>query len=123
MPYKDKVKASAAVMRHYYANKEVYMERNKKARKAKAEYIQKLKDVPCMDCNGVYPRYVLEFDHREEKLYNISQMSNLGWATIKKEITKCDVICANCHAIRTYLRSVGEKANAVDLNPAVQQDL
>ena len=119
MPYKDKSKASAAVMRHYYANKEAYLERNRRTRRAKAAYIQKLKDVPCTDCGGTFPRYVLQFDHKGDKLYNISQMSNLGWSTIDKEVAKCDVVCANCHVTRTHFRSVGETANAVGLNPTV----
>jgi hypothetical protein len=27
-----------------------------------------------------------------------------SWAAIKKEISKCEVVCANCHRIRTHKR-------------------
>jgi NAD-dependent dihydropyrimidine dehydrogenase PreA subunit len=61
----------------------------------------------CMDCKGSFPYYVLQFDHRptETKLANVSHLMRFGknehaWA----EIEKCDVVCANCHAIRTHER-------------------
>ena len=59
----------------------------------------------CMDC-GVTNPIVLDFDHLKDKKYNISRMIHDGfsWAAIKKEIEKCEVVCANCHRIRTYTR-------------------
>ena len=47
---------------------------------------------------------VLEFDHvRGEKSGNISEMIASGHsiARLQTEIEKCDVVCANCHRIRT----------------------
>lgn len=57
---------------------------------------------PCIGCGNNDPR-VLEFDHRDpaEKRQNVSDMLDLSWKTIKDEIDKCDVRCANCHKIRT----------------------
>lgn len=58
---------------------------------------------PCVDCGERDP-VVLEFDHvRGEKKYNISDMPRGGFAlsTLKAEIEKCDVRCANCHRRRT----------------------
>ena len=58
---------------------------------------------PCMDC-GLTDLLVLEFDHREpkDKLKNISSLLSGGSITqIKKELEKCDVVCANCHRRRT----------------------
>lgn len=59
----------------------------------------------CMDC-GLKPKYsqVLEFDHRpdEEKLFHISDRMMSGTIDdLLAEIAKCDVVCANCHRIRT----------------------
>jgi hypothetical protein len=63
---------------------------------------------PCFDCKMSDMR-VLEFDHvRGKKLFNIMSMVNKGlkkWEDILKEIKKCDVVCANCHRIRTVKRA------------------
>lgn len=60
---------------------------------------QYLKDNPCVDC-GESDIVVLEFDHRDrsDKLANISAMvQSYSLESVKKEIAKCDVRCANCH--------------------------
>lgn len=61
-----------------------------------------LKDHSCVDCGENDP-IVLEFDHRENKSYNISHMVQAGfaWAKIMEEIEKCDIRCANCHRRKT----------------------
>jgi transcription elongation factor Elf1 len=70
---------------------------------------QKLVDLKtasgCKDC-GETNHIVLDFDHLRDKKYNISRMVHDGfsWAAIKKEIAKCEVVCANCHRIRTHNR-------------------
>ena len=58
---------------------------------------------PCVDC-GASDIAILEFDHRDpaEKRMEIASLaSNAGWATVLREIEKCDVRCANCHRRRT----------------------
>lgn len=59
----------------------------------------------CVDC-GIKNHIVLDFDHLRDKKYNISRMIHDGfsWKAIKKEIEKCEVVCANCHRVRTYMR-------------------
>jgi hypothetical protein len=46
----------------------------------------------------------MDFDHvRGSKAGNVSEM--IGSATVMAlltEIAKCDVVCANCHRLRTY---------------------
>jgi hypothetical protein len=61
---------------------------------------------PCVDCGETDP-VVLEFDHvRGKKRASIARMvSNLySVDSIKKEIAKCEVRCANCHRRRTSKR-------------------
>lgn len=56
-----------------------------------------------MDC-GIRDPIVLTHDHRDpqDKYKKISEMiTNNSWERIEQEIAKCDVVCANCHAIRT----------------------
>jgi len=84
--------------------------RRHKSFSIKSEYIGKLKDVPCMDCGVRYPLFVMDFDHREkkDKIENIARMRIRNWSMvkIKLEIEKCDIVCANCHRIRTYGKSL-----------------
>lgn len=58
----------------------------------------------CKIC-GINNPVVLEFDHRdsENKSFDISQgVSNgYGWERLLSEMDKCDVLCANCHRIKT----------------------
>ena len=57
---------------------------------------------PCISCGESDP-VVLEFDHRDPtlKFKNIAAMSSHSINTLKAEIEKCDVLCANCHARKT----------------------
>jgi hypothetical protein len=60
-----------------------------------------------MDCARSFPPYCMDFDHcRGEKVYELSKMANLMYSkvTIDIEIAKCDLVCANCHRIRTHER-------------------
>lgn len=104
MPSRDQAKNRAAVKRHYDSHPEYYREKNAKARKRKADFIRSKRDVPCHDCGQTYPWYVMEFDHREEKGYNLARMNSQSWLRINAELVKCDVVCANCHCVRTHER-------------------
>lgn len=61
----------------------------------------------CADCgysNKDFP-LTLDFDHvRGKKLFNIAAFNGVGWERIKKEIEKCDIVCSNCHRIRSQKR-------------------
>lgn len=61
----------------------------------------------CMDC-GLFPDVpeVLEFDHRpdEKKSFGLAQIMGKSLDQIEAEMNKCDVVCANCHRVRTVLR-------------------
>lgn len=75
----------------------------------KQEYKRKLAELKekagCTDC-GVKNHIILDFDHLRDKKYNISRMVHDGfsWRAILKEIDKCEIVCANCHRIRTHNR-------------------
>jgi hypothetical protein len=61
-----------------------------------------------MDCGFRGHFEALQFDHLRDKVGNVSEMVARGFSLerLKKEIEKCQVVCANCHAIRTYNRRV-----------------
>lgn len=93
--------------KHYLANKEQYLERNLKNRVIRREFIINYKKRPCEDCDIEYPYYVMDLDHRpdEVKLYEPHKLAvSVGMDTIKAELQKCDVVCANCHRLRTASR-------------------
>ena len=65
------------------------------------------KSKPCMDCGRTYPHYVMDFDHvRGTKDMNVSAGARNGWSPerLQTEIGKCELVCANCHRIRTFTR-------------------
>ena len=61
----------------------------------------------CIDCGYAAHAEALQFDHtRNDKKGNVSDLirSDYSWATIVTEMNKCEVRCANCHAVRTSQR-------------------
>jgi hypothetical protein len=72
-------------------------------------------NIPCPDCKQSYPSCVMDFDHRpgETKAFEISQMlGKVSMETLEAEIAKCDIVCANCHRIRTHRRKLEKELEA-----------
>ena len=74
--------------------------------------INSAKDVPCTDCGIKYDSEVMDLDHvRGKKLFDVS----LGYGRVMamnkilEEIKKCEVVCSNCHRIRTRDRRLSKK--------------
>ena len=91
---------------HYARNKEVYKSNSRKWKfERKKVFYTWLKTKQCVDC-GISDIRVLEFDHvRGKKSFDISRkISGLLFEELKKEISKCDIVCSNCHKIRTAER-------------------
>jgi hypothetical protein len=67
--------------------------------------VRAMKNAPCKDCCVKYHFSAMEFDHvRGDKLFDISKHKHYGKDKVLAEIAKCDLVCANCHRIRTHLR-------------------
>src|SRR5216684_4519004 len=90
-----------------------YRKRNpEKTRKIAREWAAKrrrqvdvLKNVPCIDCKKYFPPECMDFDHvRGEKEFVVSLSNRRSWSGLLKEIEKCDIVCSNCHRIRTRKR-------------------
>ena len=104
---RDPEKQRAAKRRYYDRNREVYLEKNRRKRERLRSMVRELKSRPCADCGGEFPFYVMDFDHREgeEKTAHVAMLtSSLSLKRLLKEIAKCDLVCANCHRVRTYKR-------------------
>jgi hypothetical protein len=97
----------------YAKNRQRHLESVKKQNsKRRIEIRKKLQDLrsetPCEDCKERYPFYVMQFDHvRGEKLMDLSRVASNQWSDqkLQREIDKCEIVCANCHAQRTWERS------------------
>jgi hypothetical protein len=78
--------------------------KNKDYREELKRIVQELKSVPCMDCKQTYPYFVMDFDHQYDKKFQIATAvaQSMPLARILTEIEKCEVVCANCHRIRTH---------------------
>ena len=96
MPYKDPADDKA---------------RRLKRRREMRMIIDQAKSCPCVDCKTQFSLLAMQFDHvRGKKKFNIaaalarcSSIENL-----KKEIAKCEVVCANCHLVRTAHKTTGQ---------------
>lgn len=103
---------STAAFKEYYSrnivsHKQEVAERLAEIRRINSDWLSEMKNAPCSDCGKKYPPYAMDFDHvRGEKIHNISNLVNSASTIeqIKVEIEKCELVCANCHRIRTYKR-------------------
>lgn len=69
------------------------------------ERLATIKSVPCCDCGRSYPSFVMDFDHRDPTTKSFTLATAVtgtrSWESIEAEIAKCDIVCSNCHRIRT----------------------
>jgi hypothetical protein len=86
-------------------------EYKRQARDRNKDYVRDLKEkTPCADCGEIYHYSQMDFDHVDgKKKHNIARYANsaVSIKTIKDEIAKCQVVCANCHRLRTWERLNG----------------
>jgi hypothetical protein len=79
-------------------------------RKRNVNYVKrrKIEINQCTDCGLICDDYTwpaFQWDHmdRSEKVEALSRMCK--WASLEQlneEIAKCELVCASCHALRTY---------------------
>lgn len=112
MPYKDETKQKQAQHESYLRNKEKIGRYSAGDKLEKRLRVNALKEAsPCSDCKIFYPCYVMDYDHRNpaDKLIGVAGLVSRGnkWERIEAEIAKCDLVCANCHRIRTHKEQYG----------------
>jgi hypothetical protein len=93
----------------YKKNKKRRLIRARIVRHERQKWNIELKDgKECTDCRRAFPYYVLHWDHiTNDKVTNVSKMIMQACSKEKilKEIAKCELVCANCHAERTFNRT------------------
>jgi hypothetical protein len=62
----------------------------------------------------------MDFDHHApgSKTLAIGESALVSTARLLAEIAKCEVVCANCHRIRTFTRLSPERAALRSVTPA-----
>lgn len=97
MPFKDRK-----------FNKEYRRDYDKNKRAENLEFLWAYKEShPCADCGEKFPHYVLELDHVQgKKEGNVSSMLS-SRPRLLRELDKCEVVCGNCHNIRTWNKRMG----------------
>lgn len=93
--------------KEWYANPENRAQQKKNSARNKIVAIDRNRDFvinykathPCIKC-GENRYYCLDFHHVSDKDKEIARGIMVGWSIerIKKEISKCVVLCRNCHA-------------------------
>lgn len=92
---------------------------NSRQRLVLREIINLHKQRGCTDCGGHFHTEAMEFDHiGVDKTFEISTAVSQGRvsvATLEAELEKCEVVCANCHRVRTYeRRTVNVSTQSID---------
>lgn len=97
--------------RNYYAErgKEARLARSRVRRIAARAWMVHLKaGRVCADCGGLFPPFVMHWDHLPGNLKTaeISAMvGNRRRDIVLAELAKCELVCANCHVMRTVARA------------------
>ena len=69
------------------------------------QWVRDLKEsASCDDCGRHFPHFVMDFDHvRGEKIKGVAEFRRrMMWTAMHDEIEKCDIVCANCHRVRSH---------------------
>jgi hypothetical protein len=93
----------------YQKNKSWYLSKMRGQVHAKAIRMKELKEsLPCTDCGGYYPYFMTDWDHiGTDKRKPVSRLRSCSWETVMAEVAKCELVCANCHRMRTHERNIG----------------
>lgn len=117
MTYLLKTDQAKSSRRHYLANAKKIKLRSRvfllEKRKENNRFVWGYKSMhPCVDCGESNP-IVLDFDHiGQDKDRSIARAVNDGFSMerLLLEMKKCEVVCSNCHRIRTYNRRIAGKS-------------
>ena len=93
---------------YYIDDKDRRKQTNKKWQDEFIQWYNDLKDKPCSDCSNSFDPECMQWDHLPEydKVEGVGRLARTTWSKEKvlEEIKKCELVCANCHALRTKNR-------------------
>lgn len=84
-------------------NKQRYRWKLKRSREMKLKAVEYLGG-QCKNCGYDKCIYALEFNHIKCKKYEPTKLfqKSLSWESVKNELDKCELLCANCHRETTF---------------------
>lgn len=93
----------------YWTRRREFRIERHRARKAELRrWFRELKSSQaCVDCGGRFHWAAMTYDHLPgtPKRGEVSNLIARGYRTaIVKELASCELVCANCHAVRTHKR-------------------
>ena len=105
--YKCKVCMRVYSKRQYELNRQAHIDKSARRKKALKDWVNEQKNVPCSDCGHIFHHCAMDFDHISDKSFNIGEAANRQYPRNKiiAEIAKCEVVCSNCHRLRTWKRA------------------
>lgn len=95
--------------KNYQNKKEYFLARQRKRRECFKRILEVAKNKPCIDCGHIFQTCAMDLHHRnpEEKIRDVANLQNFSSEKkLREEIDKCDVICSNCHRVRSYKEQV-----------------
>lgn len=103
--YRENVRGSITVIWQSIGYKDKNYTHTEKRTRKNREFTSRVKRMyGCANCGYKSHPAALHFDHinRKEKQGVVSNLVNGTRAKLKDEMRKCRILCANCHAIKTY---------------------
>lgn len=112
--------SSAYTTHHYQLNKPRRIEQRKRRNDEFRRWYTSLKQgKPCVDCGLTFHPAAMQWDHLPGSVKDrpLAELCRIGNAErILREITQCELVCANCHAVRTYQRRQRRASAATDVS-------
>ncbi len=113
MPRKRKTSADCDLIREYQRNwlrdkllndpeyKARHLANKQKRHDENKRLLTELKEsAPCVSCGEFQPAFCMDYHHLDPTLKHkgVAQMiTDNSWKRIEEEISKCVLLCANCH--------------------------
>lgn len=91
----------------YVQHKKAYIARAARYQKTviRSWYVALKEKTPCADCGKFYHHCQMDFDHLRDKKFRLAGgYLKRGRRKMMQEMAKCELVCANCHRMRTFLR-------------------
>ena len=103
---RNREKLNAQAREYARLHPDAVRERQRACNQRLKDHANTFKARPCLDCKQTHPLCCMQFDHvRGTKTADIARLlAGKSLARLIAEISLCDVVCANCHAIRTASR-------------------